>query len=125
MWDWSKCISTSLDKGDCNVHFRHFHTTSIDSNDNKSLEWKGSAFEWTSSVFRPFGGYHGSLPSYPGYSSDFFDDCHYVVLGGSFVTDLTLIRRSFRNWYQNTYRYVFAIFRCVKRYEHIDQLIEK
>jgi dimethylhistidine N-methyltransferase len=120
MWDWSKCISTSVDKGDCNVHFRHFHTTSIDSNDNKSLQWKGSAFEWTSSVFRPFRGYHGSLPSYPGYSSDFFDDCHYVVLGGSFVTDLTLIRRSFRNWYQNTYRYVFATFRCVKRNGHTD-----
>lgn len=120
MWDWSKCISTSQANGDCNIHFRHLHTTSIDSSNNKNLQWQGSAFEWTSSLFRPFSGYRGSLPSYPGYSSDFFDDQHFVLLGGSFATDSKLIRRTFRNWFQGTYRYVFATFRCVKRNQNTD-----
>jgi len=120
MWDWSKCMPMGPDDDKYNVNFRHLHTTSIDACTNKVLQWQGSAFEWTSSVFRPFTGYRGSLPSYPGYSSDFFDDRHFVLLGGSFATDSTLIRRTFRNWFQDTYRYVFATFRCVKRNGHTD-----
>jgi dimethylhistidine N-methyltransferase len=120
MWDWSKCASMTRDSSYYNVNFRHLHTIPVDSSTNKNLQWQGSAFEWTSSVFRPFTGYRGSLPSYPGYSSDFFDDCHFVLLGGSFATDSTLIRRTFRNWFQDTYRYVFATFRCVKRNGHTD-----
>lgn len=120
MWNWSQCLPTALIDNQCNINFRHLHTMPIDSCENDRLQWHGSAFEWTSSLFRPLNGYRGSLPSYPGYSSDFFDDQHFVLLGGSFATDRRLIRRSFRNWYQAIYRYVFATFRCVKRNGHTD-----
>jgi len=30
------------------------------------------------------------------------------------ATDMTLLRRSFRNWYQARYPYVFAKFRCIR-----------
>lgn len=120
MWDWSKCISTSKEDSNCNIHFQHLHTIPIDSSKNKTLQWQGSAFEWTSSIFQPFKGYRGSLPSYQGYSSDFFDNQHFVLLGGSFATDSKLIRKTFRNWFQSTYQYVFATFRCVKRNGHTD-----
>ena len=53
-----------------------------------------------------------TMPSYPGYSKDFFDGCHYVLLGASWATDKALIRRSFRNWFQPHYPYVFSKFRC-------------
>ena len=121
MWDWSTCIPNALANDDeCNIDFRHLHTVPIVASVEKRLQWQGSALEWTSSVFRPFSGYRGSLPSYPGYSSDFFDDAHYVLLGGSFATNVQLIRRTFRDWFQNIYRYVFASFRCVKRSGHTD-----
>ncbi|CAF0826993.1 unnamed protein product [Rotaria sordida] len=120
MWDWSKCIPMALANDNYNVNFCHLHTMPINSCTDKNLQWQGSAFEWTSSIFRPFSGYRGSLPTYPGYSSDFFDDHHFVLLGGSFATDSTLVRRTFRNWFQDKYRYVFATFRCVKRNEHTD-----
>ncbi len=50
----------------------------------------------------------------PGYSSDFFDDKHFVMKGASWATDRALLRPSFRNWYQARYPYVFAKFRCVR-----------
>ena len=55
-----------------------------------------------------------NIPSYPGYSADFFDGKHYVLKGASWATYAQLVRRSFRNWYQARYPYVFAKFRCVR-----------
>ena len=120
MWDLSKCLPEALANDDYNANFRHFYTMPLNPCTDNKLQWQGSAHEWTSSTFGPFPGYRGGLPSYPGYSADFFDDRHFVVLGGSFATDLNLIRRSFRNWYQSRYRFAFATFRCVKRNEHTD-----
>ena len=72
-----------------------------------------NGWEWTSSEFAPFGGF-GSHPSYPGYSADFFDGRHYVLKGGSPRTAGCMLRRSFRNWFQPHYQYVYAGFRCVR-----------
>jgi len=77
-------------------------------------ELVGNGWEWTSTVFAPFPGFSAYMPDYPGYSSDFFDGRHYVLLGGSFATDAHLLRRSFRNWFQPHYPHVFSKFRCVR-----------
>ena len=76
------------------------------------LELVGNGWEWTSSTFGPFRGFE-PMASYPGYSADFFDGQHRVLLGASWATDAQLVRRSFRNWFQPNYPYVFAKFRCV------------
>lgn len=125
VWDSSICMTEALINENCNVSFRYLHTLPIPAATENKLQWNGSAFEWTSSLFRPFSGYQGDLPSYPGYSSDFFDDKHYVLLGGSFATDLALIRRTFRNWYQHDYRYAFTTFRCVRRTGHTDDPLQE
>ena len=44
---------------------------------------------------------------------DFFAGRHYVMKGASWATDRALVRRSFRNWFQPHYPYVFAKLRCV------------
>jgi ergothioneine biosynthesis protein EgtB len=75
-------------------------------------EMVGNGWEWTSTPFRPFPGFR-PLRRYPGYSADFFDERHFVLLGGSWATDLRLVRRSFRNWFQPHYPYVFTKFRRV------------
>jgi iron(II)-dependent oxidoreductase len=72
----------------------------------------GNGWEWTSTLFAPFPGFE-PFPFYRGYSADFFDNKHFVMKGGSSRTAACMLRRSFRNWFQPQYPYVYAGFRCV------------
>ena len=74
----------------------------------------GNGWEWTSSRFEPFPGFR-RFSFYPGYSADFFDGKHYVMKGASPRTAACMLRRSFRNWFQPHYQYVYAGFRCVSK----------
>jgi len=71
-----------------------------------------NGWEWTSTPFGPFEGFQ-AFPFYAGYSANFFDGKHFVMKGGSPRTDRSMLRRSFRNWFQPHYPYVYAGFRCV------------
>jgi hypothetical protein len=53
--------------------------TKIDNSGRPLYGHNGGVWEWTST---PLAGYPGYVPSelYPGYSADFFDDKHYVVV---------------------------------------------
>jgi ergothioneine biosynthesis protein EgtB len=73
-----------------------------------------NGWEWTSTAFAPFPGFE-PLPFYPGYSADFFDGNHYVMKGGSARTAASFLRRSFRNWFQPHYPYIYCGFRCVEQ----------
>jgi gamma-glutamyl hercynylcysteine S-oxide synthase len=70
-----------------------------------------NGWEWTASRFEPFSGFE-PFSFYPGYSANFFDGLHYVLKGGSTRTEACMLRRSFRNWFQPHYQYVYAGFRC-------------
>jgi ergothioneine biosynthesis protein EgtB len=101
-----------------NFGYRHLSPTPVGSFPDGASAWGGldllgNGWEWTSTPFGPLPGFE-RMPGYPGYSADFFDGRHYVVLGGSWATDARLLRRSFRNWFQPHYPYVFATFRCVR-----------
>ncbi|HET9408360.1 MAG TPA: SUMF1/EgtB/PvdO family nonheme iron enzyme [Candidatus Sulfotelmatobacter sp.] len=74
----------------------------------------GNGWEWTSTPFGPFAGFE-PFPFYPGYSANFSDNKHFVMKGGSARTAACMLRRSFRNWFQSHYQYVYAGFRCVRR----------
>jgi len=73
----------------------------------------GNGWEWTRTEFAAFPGFTPT-PFYPGYSANFFDGKHYVAKGGSPRTAACMLRRSFRNWFQPHYPYVYATFRCVE-----------
>ena len=73
----------------------------------------GNGWEWTRTPFAPFPGF-AAMPAYPGYSANFFDGKHFVMKGGSARTARCMLRRSFRNWFQPHYPYVYATFRCVE-----------
>ena len=74
----------------------------------------GNGWEWTRTPFAPFPGFE-PFSFYPGYSANFFDGKHFVMKGGSPRTGACMLRRSFRNWFQPHYPYVYATFRCVER----------
>ena len=100
--------------------FRDWAPTPVGSHSAGASAWGvrelvGNGWEWTSSRFAPYPGFTPYARTYPGYSADFFDGAHYVMLGASWATDAALVRRSFRNWFQPHYPYVFAKFRCVTR----------
>jgi len=73
----------------------------------------GNGWEWTSTVFGPFPGFRAH-PLYEGYSSNFFDGEHYVMKGGSPRTAACMLRRTFRNWFQPRYPFVYAALRLVE-----------
>ena len=73
----------------------------------------GNGWEWTRTPFAPFPGFR-PFSFYPGYSANFFDGKHFVMKGGSPRTAACMLRRSFRNWFQPHYPYVYAKFRCVE-----------
>jgi ergothioneine biosynthesis protein EgtB len=72
----------------------------------------GNGWEWTASPFAPYAGFE-PFAFYLGYSADFFDGKHFAVKGASPRTAAPMLRRSFRNWFQPHYQYVYASFRCV------------
>jgi gamma-glutamyl hercynylcysteine S-oxide synthase len=74
----------------------------------------GNGWEWTSTEFAPFSGFE-PFPFYRGYSADFFDGKHFVMKGGSARTAACMLRRTFRNWFQAQYQFIYTGFRCVSR----------
>ncbi len=71
----------------------------------------GHGWEWSSTPFMPYEGFEQD-PMYLAYSADFFDGVHRTILGGSWATvPMIAGRKSFRNWYQQKYPFVFAKFR--------------
>jgi iron(II)-dependent oxidoreductase len=84
------------------------------SSDFSVTDLIGNGWEWTRTPFAPFPGFE-PFSFYPGYSANFFDGKHFVMKGGSPRTAACMLRRSFRNWFQPHYPYVYATFRCVER----------
>lgn len=100
-----------------NFGFRHWSPTPVGHFPDGASAWGvldgvGNGWEWTCTPFGPLDGFE-PMPNYAGYSADFFDGRHYVMLGASWATDDRLVRRSLRNWFQPHYPYTFSKFRCV------------
>ncbi|MBT0767621.1 ergothioneine biosynthesis protein EgtB [Kineosporia sp. J2-2] len=72
----------------------------------------GDVWEWTSSTF---GGYPGFRAwPYREYSEVFFGTEHRVLRGGSFGSDPSAVRSTFRNWDYPIRRQIFSGFRCAR-----------
>ncbi len=72
----------------------------------------GDVWEWTSSGFT---GYPGFVPfPYREYSEVFLGGDYRMLRGGSFGTDATACRGTFRNWDHPVRRQIFSGFRCAR-----------
>ncbi|KKA16396.1 N-methyltransferase [Rasamsonia emersonii CBS 393.64] len=76
-----------IDLDGCNVGFKHWHPIPVTPEGDKLAGQGelGGVWEWTSSPLTPHEGFE-AMEIYPGYTADFFDGKHYIVLGGSWAT---------------------------------------
>jgi iron(II)-dependent oxidoreductase len=107
-----------LDASRGNFNFQRWDAAPVDAHPAGAsafgvFDLLGNGWEWTSTPFGPLPGFQ-PFPFYPGYSADFFDGKHFVIKGGSARTGACMLRRSFRNWFQPHYPYLYATFRCVE-----------
>lgn len=114
-WPWG---DEPPDARRANVGFGYGSPTPVGCRPDGASAWGvhellGNGWEWTGTPFAPFPGFE-PMAGYPGYSADFFDGAHFVLLGGSWATDEALLRPSFRNWFQPHYPHVFSKFRCAR-----------
>ncbi|CAN9352168.1 unnamed protein product [Alternaria alternata] len=104
-----------IDLEGTNVGFKHWHPVSVVEKGNKLCGQSdlGGVWEWTSTVLEKHDGFE-PMELYPGYTADFFDGKHNVTLGGSWATHPRVAgRKTFVNWYQRNYPYVWAGARVV------------
>jgi gamma-glutamyl hercynylcysteine S-oxide synthase len=96
-----------------NFDFIAWNPAPVSGGNGSFFQLAGNGWEWTSVPFTGFPGFK-PFPHYPGYSADFFDGHHFVLKGASPVTPAPLVRTSFRNWFQDHYRYAYTAFRCAR-----------
>ncbi len=72
----------------------------------------GDVWEWLASDFTPYPGFE-AFP-YKEYSEVFYGDGYKVLRGGSWATDTTVGRPTFRNWDLPIRRQIFAGFRTAR-----------
>jgi iron(II)-dependent oxidoreductase len=99
----------------CNFDYHHWGTTPVGAfplgaSAAGCMDMTGNVWEWTSS---PFAGYpdFAAFP-YPEYSEAWFDKDHRVLKGGSWATQASVLRISFRNFFRRHFRIAFAGIRC-------------
>lgn len=107
--------SLFIDLEGTNVGFKHWHPVSVAERGDKLCGQSdlGGVWEWTSTVLEKHDGFE-PMELYPGYTTDFFDGKHNITLGGSWATIPRIAgRRTFVNWYQRNYPYLWAGARVV------------
>jgi iron(II)-dependent oxidoreductase len=72
----------------------------------------GDVWEWLSSGFHPYPGFE--MFPYPEYSQVFFGGDYRMLRGGSFGTDPSAVRSTFRNWDHPIRRQIFSGFRLAR-----------
>ncbi|KAI5310741.1 hypothetical protein KEM55_002670 [Ascosphaera atra] len=104
-----------VDLTDANVAFSHLHPVNVSKKEYlRGHADFGGVWEWTSSVLERCPGFV-PMKEYPGYTADFFDGKHNIVVGGSWATHPRMAgRTSFTNWWQRDYPYTWAGARLVR-----------
>lgn len=99
----------------CNFNSHFWGTTPVGSFPEGAsaygcLDMTGNVWEWTSSPFMGYPNFR-AFP-YPEYSETWFDGDHRVLKGGSWATQASTLRISFRNFFRRQFRIAFAGIRC-------------
>jgi iron(II)-dependent oxidoreductase len=101
--------------GVANYDFDNWGATSVAAHTSGAsaygcIDMTGNIWEWTATTFEAYPGFE--VYPYPEYSKIWFDGDHRILKGGSWATQLPLLRCSFRNFWRPGFRIAFAGFRC-------------
>lgn len=98
-----------------NFAFQFWETTPVGifsegASPDGCFDMNGNVWEWTSSAFAGYPNFR-AFP-YPEYSETWFDGDHRVLKGGSWATQRSILRLTFRNFFRRHFRIAFAGLRC-------------
>ncbi|BAQ65929.1 5-histidylcysteine sulfoxide synthase [Geminocystis sp. NIES-3709] len=103
---------------DYNLNFKFISPHPVGSleiakNPQGIYDLRGNVWEWLEDIFTPLSGFKPHY-LYPDYSATFFDNRHYMLIGGSWATNGYEATPYYRNWFR-PYFYQHAGFRITSR----------
>lgn len=103
-------------EGDYNLNFRYHSPTPVGGmegarSDSGVYDCRGNVWEWLGETLKPLEGF-ATHYLYEDYSAPFFDDNHYLLIGGSWASSGHSASRYYRNWFRPCF-YQHAGFRLV------------
>ncbi|MDB9475921.1 5-histidylcysteine sulfoxide synthase [Dolichospermum circinale] len=104
--EWNQALKISEDSrlsNNYNLNLQFISPTPVgmfsENNQSAISDLRGNVWEWLSSRFYPLPGFQ-THDLYPDQSAPFFDNKHFMMLGGSWATNGTMALPCYRNWFR-------------------------
>lgn len=104
--EWNQALKISEDSrlsNNYNLNLQFISPTPVgmfsENNQSAISDLRGNVWEWLSSRFYPLPGFK-THDLYPDQSAPFFDNKHFMMLGGSWATNGTMALPCYRNWFR-------------------------
>jgi 5-histidylcysteine sulfoxide synthase len=116
-WQWAAFTgaASSIPSDRFNLNFTHGSPSPVgaaSAHCQGLADLRGNVWEWLGDPFKPLPGFKAHY-LYKDYSEPFFDDRHYVLRGGAWITGGTGALGAYRNWFR-PYFYQHAGFRLAR-----------
>jgi len=120
--EWHQALKISEDSSlanNYNLNLQFISPTPVvmfsENHQSGLYDLRGNVWEWLGETFKPLPGFK-THHLYEDQSAPFFDDKHFMMLGGSWATNGTMALPCYRNWFR-PYFYQHVGFRVAKSLE--------
>ena len=104
--EWHQALKISADSSlanNYNLNLQFISPTPVvmfsENHQSGLSDLRGNVWEWLGETFKPLPGFQ-THDLYPDQSAPFFDDKHFMMLGGSWATNGTMALPCYRNWFR-------------------------
>ncbi len=114
---WHLAQQNNPEISNYNLNFKYFSPHPVGSistakNEQEIYDLRGNIWEWLGDIFQPLSGFEAHF-LYEDYSAPFFDNKHYRLAGGAWVSSGYSASPFYRNWFR-PYFYQHAGFRLAQ-----------